>query len=192
MLHNRTKPSNRENVRRYYIVSKNICAAVPQIFTTNCRLTPCLVGWNHVHRVIARLRKSQNWNLISKRVGQPNLPRNWEETEKANIPFLSSVSPFASEPTNYPQHVFIEETPRTRKRFSVFTVRGGVDPMTPSLLQARYVQPYSRDRIKEGRKRKREREKREQKNSGQREGSARRDKRKEKKRKGKGKRYLGR
>lgn len=55
-------------------------------------LAPCLVGWNHVHRVIARLRKSQNWNLISKRVGQP-IPRNWEETEKANIPFLSCIPP---------------------------------------------------------------------------------------------------
>lgn len=55
-------------------------------------LAPCLVGWNHVHRVIARLRKSQNWNLISKRVGQP-IPRNWQETEKANIPFLSCIPP---------------------------------------------------------------------------------------------------
>lgn len=55
-------------------------------------LAPCLIGWNHVHRVIARLRKSQNWNLISKRVGQP-IPRNWEETEKANIPFLSCIPP---------------------------------------------------------------------------------------------------
>lgn len=32
-----------KNVRRYYIVSKNICAAVPQIFTANRRsLTPRL------------------------------------------------------------------------------------------------------------------------------------------------------
>lgn len=48
-------------------------------------------GITFTPRVIARLRKSQNWNLISNRVGQPE--QNREETEKANIPFLRCCIP---------------------------------------------------------------------------------------------------
>lgn len=88
------------------------------------------------HRA-AEKRKSQNWNLISKRVGQP-IPRNWGETEKANIPFLSCIPP---SPLN---RRIIRGTYLSKKlhgRTAQKEIRGGVNPMTLSLLRARYVQP---------------------------------------------------
>lgn len=145
-------------------------------------LAPCLVGWNHVHRVIARLRKSQNWNLISKRVGQP-IPRNWQETEKANIPFLSCIPP---PPLNRRiiRSTYLSKKlhGRTAEKEILGVHRSRWCGSNDTVVITSQIRATTADMESKKVEREREKKRREEsEDSGQRGGSARRDKRRKKK-----------